>query len=89
MKYRRKPIIVDVMKFYSDNEPDNKNMNEIVEWIKSNNVKARHNGTNIFIGIDFGELIASCGDYIIKWGDGSITSRSSKVFEKEFEPIVD
>jgi hypothetical protein len=66
-KYVRKPAVVEAVQFTTNNEADNRQMNEIVDWIKSHGGVARHDGTDIYIeNRNRHESRVAVGDWIIK-----------------------
>ena len=91
MKYRKKPVVVEVMRFLTNNEADNKNMNDIVLWINQGksdkDLHAWHNATDIYINTLEGVMRAECGDFIIKGVNGEFYPCKPEIFEKTYEPV--
>lgn len=66
-KYVRKPKVVEAVQFTTNNEADNRQMNEIVDWINSHGWTARHDGTDIYIeNRGRQESRVAVGEWIIK-----------------------
>lgn len=94
MKFRKKPVVVYAIKFETNNESDDKNMNEIVKWVNQGKMEndilhAWHNGTNIFIRTLEGNMIAQCGDWIIRGVSGEFYPCKPDIFEKTYEAVVE
>jgi hypothetical protein len=89
-KYVRKPAVVEAVQFTTNNESDNRQMSEIVEWIKSHGGTARHDGTSIYIeNRSRYESQVAVGDWIIKHTqkfDCVFYSVPHYTFEEAFEP---
>lgn len=70
MKYRRFSAVVDAQQFINNNQPDNAQMNALVEWVNEGKAPfescAFHNGTDIFIPTDRGELRVFIFDWIVR-----------------------
>jgi hypothetical protein len=90
-KFRKKPVVIEAIQFTTNNEPDNANMEMIVNWIDENDPtsNAYHNGTDIFIDTLEGEMRASVGDYIIKGVNGEFYPCKPDIFEKTYEKVED
>lgn len=88
-QYRKKPIIIQAVKFETNNEPDDKNMNEICKIINqgSDLPAASHNGTSIFINTLEGVMRAEVGDYIIKGIKGEFYPCKPDIFEQTYEIV--
>lgn len=94
-KYRKKPVVIEAIQFETNNESDNKNMNDICIWInqgkKINDTYAWHNGTNIFIKTaelkHYDTLIftVECGDFIIKDDKGEFYPRKPDIFHLTYD----
>lgn len=89
-RYVRKPEVVEAVQFTTNNEADNRQMNEIVDWIKSHGGTARHDGTDIYIeNRSWRESRVSVGEWIIKHAqkfDCVFYSVPQFTFEEAFEP---
>jgi len=86
-KYRKKPVEIEAVQFITNNEVDDKNMNDIVRWIEENNGKAFHDGTDIYIDTLEGTMRAMCGDFIIKGINGEFYPCKPDIFEKTYEVV--
>lgn len=90
-KYRKKPVVIEAMQFTNNSQPDDKNMNEICKWINQGIAAdarhAWHNGTNIFIQTLEGQMLANCGDYIIKGVKGEFYPCKPDIFEQTYEAV--
>lgn len=90
-KYRKKPVVIEAMRFVNNSEQDNKNMNEITIWINqgisADSEHAWHNGTNIFIPTLEGQMRADCGDWIIRGVKGEFYPCKPDIFEATYEPV--
>lgn len=94
MKFQKIPVEVEAMLFRSNNESDDKNMNEICIWINrgksERDVKdyhAWHNGTDIFIQTLEGIMRAQCGDWIIRGVQGEFYPCKPDIFKKTYKLI--
>lgn len=85
--YRKKPVVVEALRFTTNNEPDNLTMEKIVNWINDNQKVAWHNGTDIYIDTLEGEMRATVGDYIIKGVNGEFYPCKPDIFEKTYEDV--
>jgi hypothetical protein len=90
-KFRKKPVVIEAVQFKTNNESDDKNMNEIVIWInqgkKINEKHAWHNGTYIVIETLEGDHIADVGDWIIKGVKGEFYPCKPDIFEQTYEKV--
>lgn len=88
-RFRKKPVEVTAMRFATNNEPGDANMNAIVLWINQGKSEcgAWHNGTDIFIRTLEGEMRASCGDYIIRGLAGEFYPCKPEIFEASYEAV--
>lgn len=91
MRYKTKPIELEALEFKTNNDADNKNMNEICLWANqgSDNPKVSHNGTNIFIQTLEGLMRSNVGDFIIKGLIGEFYPCKPEVFHKKYEPFYE
>jgi hypothetical protein len=89
MRFRKIPVVIDALLFKTNNEADDKNMNEIVKWVNqgksSNERHAWHNGTSIFIQTLEGTMAANVGDWIIQGIQGEHYPCRGDIFEKTYE----
>ncbi len=90
-QYKKIPVTVWAMKFQTNSEQHNENMNAICIWINQGNPPeashAWHNGTDIFIQTLEGTMRASCGDWIIKGVNGEFYPCKEDIFNKTYEAI--
>lgn len=88
-QYRKKPVVVEVMHFSTNNEVGSPTMDAIVNWInQGKNPTQRHawhNGTDIFIETLEGQMTAQCYDYIIKGVQGEFYPCKPDIFEQTYE----
>ena len=91
-KYRKKPVVIEAVKFETNNAPDNSHMNLIVDWVNSgtssDSLHAWHNGTDIFIQTLEGTHRADVGDYIIKGVKGEFYPCKPDIFSMTYEEVV-
>jgi hypothetical protein len=92
VKFRKKPVVIDAIRFVTNNESDNKNMNDIVIWINQGKGAqeqghAWHNGTDIFIHTLEGWHTANCGDWIIRGVKGEHYPCKPDIFEMTYEAV--
>lgn len=89
-RFRKIPVVVEVMHFSTNNEVGSPTMDAIVNWINQGKMKgnrhAWHNGTDIFIETLEGTMTASCYDYIIRGVEGEFYPCKPDIFEKTYEP---
>lgn len=86
-KYVRKPEVVEAVQFTTNNEPDNRQMNEIVDWVKSYAWTARHDGTDIYIeNRSRHEVRVSVGDWIINSNGRFSFAVKDAIFRESFDP---
>ena len=83
MKYRKKPVVIDAVRWDATNE----SWDEIVAM---GDVPFRRIGNDAF-SIDTleGEFIVSKGDFIIKGVEGEFYSCKPGIFEKTYEAVID
>ena len=84
MKFRKKPVVVDAVRFETNNVGGNEHMDAILEWIGDS--AAWHDSTDIFIPTLEGVMRASVGDWIIKGVNGEFYPCKPDIFEKTYEP---
>lgn len=89
MKYRKKPVVIEAMKFSTNNEVDSPTMDKIVNWINrgKDECHAWHNSTDIIIKTLEGEMKASVGDYIIRGVNGEFYPCKPDIFEKTYDKV--
>ena len=90
MKYRKKPVVIEARQFETNNEPDDKNMNALLLWMNqgADEIRAWHNGTNIFIKTLEGEMKAEVKDWIIQGVKGEFYPCKPDIFDATYEPAV-
>lgn len=86
-RFLRKIVAVEARQFTTNNEPGNREMNSIVEWLVSMGEKARHDGTDIYIEDSSGhEVRVSVGDWIVSEGGARLSfPMKSLIFDETFE----
>ena len=89
MKFRKKPVVIEAMKFETNNDSLDANMNQIVNWITKNGGTAYHDCTDIFIKTLEGEMRSSVGDFIIKGVKGEFYSCRGDIFAQTYEKVDD
>lgn len=88
MRFRKRPVEVDAVKFHSNNEPYAESMDDIVRWIQSYGGSATHNSTDIFIHTLEGTMRASVGDWIIKGVKGEFYPCKPDIFEETYDEVI-
>jgi len=97
-KYIRKPEVVEAVQFTTNNEPDNRQMDSIVNWLISHGEKARHDGTDIYVkNRSQHEVRVSVGDWIVRDAKGRwalpiksfVFAETFDVCEHEWEAVDD
>jgi len=96
-KYVKNPEVVEAIRFSTNNEPGDTQMNRIVTWLRTNGIIAAHNGTDVVIDLPSGKaLLVSVGDWILIRGDGTVYIATNQYFESHFyeclhewEPVED
>jgi len=89
MKFRKKPVVIDAVQFTTNNEVGSPQMDGIVNWINQgrDKVGAWHNGTDIHIVTLEGEMVAQCGDWIIRGVKGEFYPCKPDIFAQIYEPV--
>lgn len=85
-KYRKKPVVIEAVKYDGYNYPQVKNWidgahNLWPQWIQI------HNYGEFKIHTLEGDMTASVGDYIIKGVDGEFYPCKLDIFEKTYEEV--
>ena len=88
MFFRKKPVVIEARQFITNNEVDDKNMNDITQWIMSCGGNAIHDGTDIYIETLEGTMRAMCKDWIIKGVDGEFYPCKPDIFDKTYEEAL-
>ena len=83
-KFRKKPVVIEARQFETNNEADDKNMNDLVSWIGEG---ARHDGTDIYIQTLEGEMRAECGSWIVQGVKGEFYPCDGEIFAATYEPV--
>jgi len=86
MKYRKKPVVIEAMKFETNND-NGLCMKRIEVWILENNGKVENNNTDLIIETLEGMMTARVGDWIIKGINGEFYSCRGDIFEKTYEKV--
>ena len=87
MKYRKKPVVIEAIQFETNNEPDERNMEDICSWILEGGGDAAHDGTDIYIITLEGKMTASVGDFIIKGVKGEFYPCKPDIFEATYDKV--
>lgn len=86
-KYRKRPVVVEAMQFVGDSDSYNK----IREFAKGKIDLWEGRPINpkslIMVRTLEGNMIASCGDYIIKGVNGEFYPCKPNIFEKTYEIV--
>ena len=77
MKYRKKPVVIEAIKF------DGRNYDELRHFV--GNQLAMNDGFALSIKTLEGEMIANVDDYIIKGVNGEFYPCKPDIFEKTYE----
>lgn len=79
--------MIEARQFITNNEADDKNMNDLINWINKNQEDpiATHNGTDIFIKTLEGLHTATCGDWIIKGVKGEFYPCKPDIFKLTYD----
>lgn len=86
MKYRKKPVEVEVM-YFDPNKAGSTSVGEIVAWIESNGGEAGHYGNEIAITTLEGTMTAKPGDYIIRGVAGEFYPCKPDIFAQTYEAV--
>lgn len=91
-QFRKKPVVIEARQFETNNEPGDKNMNDLVIWINQgrspvDDRHAWHNGTNIFIETLEGTMSADVKDWIIQGVQGEFYPCKPDIFDATYEPV--
>lgn len=90
-KYKKKPVVIDAMEFKSNNESNDKNLNEICIWAnqgkQATDLHLWHNGTSIFIQTLEGTMRADVGDFIIKGVQGEFYPCKPDIFAATYDGV--
>lgn len=89
--YRKRPVVIEAARFSTNNEPETRVMDAIVNWINQgknpDEPHAWHNSTNIFIQTLEGLHTANVGDFIIKGIKGEFYPCKPDIFQQTYEKI--
>lgn len=80
MKYRKKPVVIDAIKFTGYN------LDEILEFMGVDDVVGKTTGSLVINTME-GNMTAKIGDYIIKGVKGEFYPCDSEIFELTYELI--
>jgi hypothetical protein len=89
LRFRKKPVVIEAMKFTTNNEVGSPAMDRIVNWVNQGRQDAPgawHNGTDIYIRTLEGEMCAMVGDWIIRGVQGEFYPCKPDIFEATYEP---
>ena len=81
MKYRKKPVVIEAVKFTG------KNYEEVQKFASGS--LSLNNGNVLSIKTLEGEMLVSKGDYVIKGINGEIYPCKPDIFEKTYEEVVE
>lgn len=79
-----KPVRIEARQFVTNNEPDNANLDSLVEWIISMGGKAHHDGTDIHIVTLEGTMRGEVRDWIIRGTRGEFYPCKPDVFAVKY-----
>ena len=83
-KYRKKPVVVDVMEF------TDRNKDQVFNWITCNKYADFDNGKPVLkIQTLEGVMTAQLGDYIIKGVAGEFYPCKPNIFEATYEEVIE
>lgn len=80
-KYRKKPIVIDAVKYTSDN------LLEILDFMGREAVSTFMKGSDFIIVTLEGNMTAKIGDYIIKGIKGEFYPCKPDIFEATYEKV--
>jgi len=80
--YRKKPVVIEAMKFNGYNGM------EVADWVGANAIIGP-NGEQLFIRTLEGVMQASAGDYVIKGVDGEFYPCKPWIFEQTYDAVDD
>lgn len=81
MKYRRKPVVIDAIKWTGDNYAD------VFEFTEGNAYPTKPHSDTLAVTTLEGEVMATKGCYIIRGIDGEYYPCQEEVFKKTYEPV--
>lgn len=85
MKYRKKPVVIEAIKWSGYNQ---KSMVDFMELIRGSGEKEfRFDNDNLIIHTLEGEMKVQSGDYIIKGVKGEIYPCKPDIFKETYEEI--
>jgi len=87
-KFRKKPVVIEAMRFLG---PDPRNVDAMMEfddWIVSNQGphRCRYKGDTLIIPTLEGDMVALPGDWIIRGIKGELYPCKPDIFEATYEP---
>ena len=92
-KYRKKPGVVDAVKFLGfDQETKHVILDVRPEWLTvefGNRIKFFGEPNTLTIETLEGDMLARIGDFIIKSIDGEFYPCKPDIFEKTYEPVIE
>lgn len=87
-KYRKKPIVIEAVKYVGGGNTENSDVPEWMWHALDEGVLVATNGGDPFrITTLEGELIVSPGDYIIQGIKGELYPCKPDIFEQTYEPV--
>lgn len=81
MKYRKKPIVVDAIRFTKELKAD-----ELYEFMQSADFEVTPNTKSIYINARGGILRAALGDFLIRGIQGEVYPCKADIFEATYDP---
>jgi hypothetical protein len=85
-RFRKKPVVIEAMRFTTNNAPDDSPLDEIVTWVVGGGMSCWHDSTAIFIDTLEGTMRADVGDWIIRGVQGEFYPCKPDIFEATYEP---
>ncbi len=86
--YCKKPVKVQAARFETNNDPYNKHLQDLMEWVNDNGGQAWHDGTSLRIKTLEGEMFATVGDYIIRGVKGEFYPCKPEVFALTYTEVL-
>lgn len=81
MKYRKKPVIIEAIKY------NGKNMNEVQIKLGIPELQQEFTSDNIIIPTLEGDMTAKPGDFVIKGIKGEFYPCKPDIFESTYDPV--
>lgn len=81
MKYRKKPVVIEAVRYMLENLPD-----WFMDKVTDNTIITHADGTCIVKTLE-GDHLANFGDYIIKGVHGEVYPCKPDIFEETYEKV--